>query len=215
MTARKLLRAGFGHNCGMLNVSGLACSRGERRLFTDVGFSLDPGEWLHVQGENGAGKTSLMRLLVGLSPADAGEIRWRNEPTPSVDFRRDLIYLGHHAAVKEDLTPLENLLLAAALDGVGLDERTALAALVRLGLRGREDLPVRVLSAGQKRRVLLARLLTRPAVIWVLDEAFNALDVAAVRLLGDLIAEHLAAGGMAVLTSHQPLPVPGGKALVL
>lgn len=215
MTARKLLRAGFGHNCGMLNVSGLACSRGERRLFTDVGFSLDPGEWLHVQGENGAGKTSLMRLLVGLSPADAGEIRWRNEPTPSAEFRRDLIYLGHHAAVKEDLTPLENLLLAAALDGVGLDEPTALAALVRLGLRGREDLPVRVLSAGQKRRVLLARLLTRPAVIWVLDEAFNALDVAAVRLLGDLIAEHLAAGGMAVLTSHQPLPVPGGKALVL
>lgn len=215
MTARKLLRAGFGHNYAMLNVSGLACSRGERRLFADVGFSLDPGEWLHVQGENGAGKTSLMRLLVGLSPADAGEICWRNEPTPSAGFRRDLIYLGHHAAVKEDLTPLENLLLAAALDGVGLDERTALAALVRLGLRGREDLPVRVLSAGQKRRVLLARLLTRPAVIWVLDEAFNALDVAAVRLLGDLIAEHLAAGGMAVLTSHQPLPVPGGKALVL
>jgi heme exporter protein A len=199
----------------MLKVSGLACSRGERRLFTDVGFSLDPGEWLHVQGENGAGKTSLMRLLVGLSPADAGEIRWRGEPAPSVEYRRDLIYLGHHAAVKEDLTPLENLLLAAALDGVGLDQRGALAALIRLGLRGREELPVRVLSAGQKRRVLLARLLTRPAVIWVLDEAFNALDVAAVTLLGELIAEHLAAGGMAVLTSHQPLPVPGGRTLVL
>ena len=90
-----------------------------------------------------------------------------------------------------------------------------MAALIRLGLRGREELPVRVLSAGQKRRVLLARLLTRPAVLWVLDEAFNALDVAAVQLLGDLIAEHLAGGGMAVLTSHQPLPVPGGKILVL
>ncbi|TSA00318.1 MAG: cytochrome c biogenesis heme-transporting ATPase CcmA [Rhodocyclaceae bacterium] len=199
----------------MLNVSGLACSRGERRLFSDVGFSLAAGEWLHVQGENGSGKTSLMRLLVGLSPADAGQIRWRDEPTPSTEFRRDLIYLGHHAAVKEDLTPLENLRLAAALDGIALDERAALVALIRLGLRGREELPVRVLSAGQKRRVLLARLLTRPAVLWVLDEAFNALDVAAVKLLGELIAEHLSAGGMAVLTSHQPLPVPGGKALVL
>lgn len=199
----------------MLTVSGLACSRGERRLFSDVGFTLDSGEWLHVQGANGAGKTSLMRLLVGLSPADAGEIRWRGELTPSVDFRRDMIYLGHHAAVKEDLTPLENLRLAAALDGLALDERGALTALIRLGLRGREDLPVRVLSAGQKRRVLLARLLTRPAVLWVLDEAFNALDVGAVQLLGELIAEHLASNGMAVLTSHQPLPVPGGKALVL
>jgi heme exporter protein A len=199
----------------MLNVSNLACSRGERRLFANVGFTLGGGEWLHVQGENGAGKTSLMRLLVGLSPADAGEIRWRNEPTPSTEFRRDMIYLGHHAAVKEDLTPLENLRLAAALDGIELDEGVLMAALVRLGLRGREELPVRVLSAGQKRRVLLARLLTRPAVLWVLDEAFNALDVSAVKLLGELIAEHLSAGGMAVLTSHQPLPVPGGKVLML
>ncbi|MCK9387032.1 MAG: cytochrome c biogenesis heme-transporting ATPase CcmA [Sulfuritalea sp.] len=199
----------------MLNVSDLACSRGERRLFANVGFSLAPGEWLHVQGENGAGKTSLMRLLVGLSPADAGTILWRNEPTPSAEFRRDMIYLGHHAAVKEDLTPLENLRLAAALDGIELDEHASMAALIRLGLRGREELPVRVLSAGQKRRVLLARLLTRPAVLWVLDEAFNALDVSAVKLLGELIGEHLAVGGMAVLTSHQPLPVPGGKALML
>ena len=199
----------------MLNVSDLACSRGECRLFANVGFSLAPGEWLHVQGENGAGKTSLMRLLVGLSPADAGTILWRNEPTPSAEFRRDMIYLGHHAAVKEDLTPLENLRLAAALDGIELDEHASMAALIRLGLRGREELPVRVLSAGQKRRVLLARLLTRPAVLWVLDEAFNALDVSAVKLLGELIGEHLAVGGMAVLTSHQPLPVPGGKALML
>ena len=199
----------------MLNVSGLACSRGDRRLFSDVGFKLAAGEWLHVQGENGSGKTSLMRLLVGLSPADAGTVSWRGEPAPSPEFRRELIYIGHHAAVKEDLTPLENLRLSAALDGSALDERDALAALLRMGLRGREELPVRVLSAGQKRRVLLARLLTRPAALWVLDEAFNALDVAAVKLLGDLISAHLGGGGIAVLTSHQPLPVPGGKALVL
>ncbi|MFZ2627915.1 MAG: cytochrome c biogenesis heme-transporting ATPase CcmA [Rugosibacter sp.] len=199
----------------MLKVSGLACSRGERRLFADVSFALEAGEWLHVQGENGAGKTSLLRLLVGLSPADAGEIYWRGVMASESDFHRDLLYLGHHAAVKDDLTPLENLRLSAALDGVHLGEEAALAALVRLGLRGREALPVRVLSAGQKRRVLLARLLTRPAALWVLDEAFNALDSGAVQLLGALVGEHLARGGLAVLTSHQPLPLPEGKRLVL
>jgi heme exporter protein A len=199
----------------MLSVSGLSCARGERTLFADVAFTLGKREWLHVQGANGSGKTTLMRALVGLSPQETGEIRWCDEPAPSVEFRRDLIYLGHHAAVKEELTPLENLRLAASLDGIALNERDALAALIRLGLRGREELPVRVLSAGQKRRVLLARLLTRPAKLWVLDEAFNALDVAAVQLLGTLIGEHLSAGGMAVLTSHQPLPVPGGKVLTL
>ena len=199
----------------MLKVSRLACSRGERQLFADVSFSLAAGEWLHVQGENGAGKTSLLRLLVGLSPADAGEIYWRGVAASEADFHRDLLYLGHHAAVKDDLTPLENLCLSAALDGIHLHEEAALAALVRLGLRGREALPVRVLSAGQKRRVLLARLLTRPAVLWVLDEAFNALDSGAVQLLGSLVGEHLARGGLAVLTSHQPLPLPAGKRLML
>jgi heme exporter protein A len=199
----------------MLKVSRLACSRGERQLFADVSFSLAAGEWLHVQGENGAGKTSLLRLLVGLSPADAGEIYWRGVAASEADFHRDLLYLGHHAAVKDDLTPLENLCLSAALDGIPLDEKAALAALVRLGLRGREALPVRVLSAGQKRRVLLARLLTRPAALWVLDEAFNALDSGAVQLLGELLGEHLAKGGLAVLTSHQPLPLPVDKRLML
>ena len=199
----------------MLSVTGFSCARGERMLFADAAFTLHEREWLHVQGQNGAGKTTLMRALVGLSPPERGEIRWRGELAPSAEFRSELIYLGHHAAVKEDLTPLENLRLAAAMDGIALDEATALKALIRLGLRGRELLPVRVLSAGQKRRVLLARLLTRPAKLWVLDEAFNALDVGAVQLLGELIAEHLQQGGLAVLTSHQPLPVPGGKVLTL
>ena len=199
----------------MLSVTGLSCARGERTLFADIGFSLAPGEWLHVQGANGAGKTTLMRALVGLSPPQAGTVSWRGEAAPSADFRRDLLYLGHHAAVKDELTPLENLRLSAALDGLQVDERQVLAALLRLGLRGRENLPVRVLSAGQKRRVLLARLLLRPAPLWVLDEAFNALDTGAVQLLGELIGEHLSGGGLAVLTSHQPLPVPGGRSLLL
>jgi heme exporter protein A len=200
---------------GMLTVSGLACSRGERQLFADVSFSLAAGEWLHVQGANGAGKTTLLRALVGLSPPAAGEIRWRGALAREAELQRDLLYLGHQAAVKDDLTPLENLRFAAALDDAPLESAAALAALARLGLRGREHLPVRVLSAGQKRRVLLARLLTRRAPLWVLDEAFNALDSQAVQLLGELVGEHLAGGGLAVLTSHQPLPLPGGKELRL
>lgn len=199
----------------MLEARNLSCSRGERQLFSKVGFSLNPGQWLHVQGTNGAGKTSLLRQLVGLAPRESGELLWHGAPAPSPAFRADLLYLGHHAAIKDDLSPAENLHFAAALDGRSTDAQSVLRALQRLGLRGREDLPVRVLSAGQKRRVLLSRLLTRPARLWVLDEAFNALDVAAVALLGSLIEEHLASGGMAIMTSHQSLPLPDGQVLTL
>lgn len=201
----------------MLTATGLSCIRGERRLFSGIDLAVAPGEWLHLQGENGAGKTSLLRILVGLTPAADGEIRWKGEPVRALgeDFRREMVYLGHHAAVKEDLTALENLQIAAALDGADLEERDALAALFRMGLKGREELPVRVLSQGQKRRVLLARLLARKAPLWVLDEPFTALDVKAVQMLSDLIAEHVGAGGMAVLTSHQSMPIAGGKSLVL
>lgn len=201
----------------MLSVSDLSCVRGERRLFSGLSLDLAPGEWLHVQGENGAGKTTLLRALVGLSPAAEGDIRWEGEPVGKLgeDYRRELLYLGHHGAVKEELTPLENLRLAAALDGAELSEREALAALIRFGLKGREELPVRFLSAGQKRRVLLARLVTKKARLWVLDEPFTALDVKAVDMLSGVIGEHLAAGGMAVLTSHQALPIEGGKAIRL
>jgi heme exporter protein A len=199
----------------MLTATGLSCVRGERRLFAGLDLAVGPGEWLHIQGENGAGKTSLLRILASLSPAAAGEIRWKGEPIRVLaeDYRRDLLFLGHHGAVKEELTPLENLMLAAQLDGTALDEVAALQALARFGLRGREDLPVRFLSAGQKRRVLLARLAVRQAALWILDEPFTALDVKAVDMLSRLIEEHLASGGMAILTSHQSMPLPNGKAL--
>ncbi len=201
----------------MLTATGLTCVRGERRLFSGLDLAVAPGEWLHVQGENGAGKTSLLRMLTGLAHAAEGEIRWNGEPIKALaeDYRRDMLFLGHHGALKEELTPLENLGLAAALDGAELAEKDALAVLWRFGLRGREELPVRFLSAGQKRRVLLARLVTRKAKLWVLDEPFTALDVKAVDMLAGLIGEHLAGGGMAVLTSHQAMPIAGCKVVKL
>jgi heme exporter protein A len=201
----------------VLSVANLACVRGERRLFAGLGFGLAAGEWLHIQGENGSGKTTLLRALVGLSHPDEGEIRWRGETIHALgeEYRREMLYLGHYGAVQEELPPLENLTLAAALDGRNLDEREALIALHRFGLKGREELPVRFLSAGQKRRVLLARLVTRKATLWVLDEPFTALDVKAVDMLSALIADHLQQGGMAILTSHQTMPMPSGKVVKL
>lgn len=201
----------------MLRGINLACIRGERPLFSGIDLAVDAGEWLHVRGANGVGKTSLLRLLAGLAQPADGEITWQGEPIGSsaAAYRADLLFLGHQGALKDDLSALENIELAGALDGSPPARTDVLAALRRFGLQGREDLPVRVLSAGQKRRVLLARLLTRKAKLWVLDEPFTALDAKAVTMLSELIGEHLGQGGMAVVTSHQPISVAGGKAVEL
>ena len=191
----------------MLHVKNLSCTRGERLLFSDITIALGAGDCLHVRGTNGSGKTSLLRTLVGLSPVEMGTISWRDIAIADSAMNSELIYLGHHAAVNGDLTALENLYFANAQDGVAIEPHIAINALQRLGLAGREDLPARVLSAGQKRRVLLARLITREAKLWVLDEAFNTLDVGAASMLNELIAAHLNGGGVAVLTSHQPLAI--------
>jgi heme exporter protein A len=192
------------HNRPMLRGINLACVRGERPLFRGVDLAVDGGEWLHVRGANGAGKTSLLRLLAGLAQPSEGQVRWQGEPIAACAgaYRRELLFLGHQGALKDDLTALENIELAGALDGAPPARADVAAALRRFGLQGREELPVRVLSAGQKRRVLLARLLTRKAKLWVLDEPFNALDAKAVTMLSGLVADHLGAGGMAVVTSH-------------
>ena len=193
----------------MLEAAHLTCQRGERTLFTNLSFTLGAGELLQVAGPNGSGKTSLLKLLCGLSHPVAGEIRWQGKPAHGEDFRRHLFYLGHQHAVKEELSALENLHISTDLAGEPLTDAQALDALGRMGLAGREHLPARILSQGQKRRVALARLLVSKAPLWILDEPLTALDVAAVDLIQSRLAEHLAHQGMVVLTTHQALHVPG------
>ena len=195
----------------LLQVDQLACVRGDLPLFADVSFGLSAGEWMHLQGDNGAGKTSLMRILCGLSPAAAGEVRWAGVPIreSAETYRAEMLYLGHTLSLKDDLSALENLQFEAAVSGEPLHPQRAQAALDSLGLRGREHLPVRVLSQGQKRRVALARLLTARARLWILDEPFVALDPAAVTLLVDLLGRHVTSGGMVLYTSHQTVPMSG------
>ena len=196
----------------MLEATDLECVRGERRLFAGVGFRLGDGELLSVQGTNGSGKTSLLRMLCGLSPVVSGEIRWRGASIGQLgeDYRRELCYLGHHNAIKEELTPLENLLASASLADETLDEGAALEALEQVGLAGREDLACRYLSQGQKRRVALARLVNERRALWILDEPYVALDSAAITLVAGLIGAHLQRGGLVVLTTHQAVAVAAG-----
>lgn len=197
----------------MLEAIDLECQRGERRLFAGVGFRLAGGELLHVQGRNGAGKTSLLRIVLGLTPPAAGAIHWQGRPINELaeDYRAQLCYLGHHNAVKDELTALENLRINTWLADESLSEEQALDALAQVGLAGREDLPAKFLSQGQKRRVALARLVHERRPLWVLDEPFVALDTAAVALVAGQLGSHLQRGGMVVLTTHQLVDIPAGN----
>jgi heme exporter protein A len=195
----------------MFCVSNLSCARGDKRLFSGVSFSLQPGQWLHLEGNNGVGKTSLLRLVCGLSALEEGEITWNNQAVSKdpQTFRANLAYLGHQLALKDDLSPLENLQTDAAIVGRQLTASDAKQALAQMGLRGRENLPVRVLSQGQKRRTALARLLVSSAKLWILDEPFVALDTMAQNALSEVINAHLAKQGMVLLTSHQAVSLGG------
>ena len=204
-------------SASVLEARALTCIRGERELFSGLDVQVFAGQCLHIRGENGVGKTSLLRLLTGLTSPDSGEVLWGGHSIKeeASEYHNKLLFLGHRDALKEDLSAIENLRLYAAIDGITLSEQDAFASLWRFGLRGREDLPVNCLSAGQKKRVLMARMLTRGAQVWILDEPFNALDAHAVQELQDLIAEHLRGNGLVVLTSHQPLAIPGLRVLDL
>ena len=201
----------------MLEARTITCVRGERELFSNLSLQLSPGECLHIRGENGVGKTSLLRLLSGLASPESGEVFWNGIAIKqeASEYHSKLLFLGHRDALKEDLTALENLLMYAAIDDLQIPAEEALASLWKFGLKGREDLPVHYLSAGQKKRVLMARMLTRRAQVWILDEPFNALDAQAGYELQSLIGSHLVSGGLVVLTSHQPLAIPNLKVLDL
>lgn len=197
----------------MLEVTELRCQRGERELFAGLTFELAPRTLLHVRGRNGSGKTTLLRALCGLLRPDAGSIRWRGESIRELaeDYNRELLYFGHLNGIKADLSGEENLRIASALDQDAADRDRIDDALARIGLAGLEDLPTRMLSQGQKKRVALARLILSRAPLWILDEPFTALDVDAVDLLQTLIAEHVADGGMVVLTTHQEVALTRGE----
>ena len=194
----------------MLEATDLGCVRGNRALFSSLNFSLRGGELLRIAGINGSGKTSLLRILCGLLTPTEGEVRWRGENIRALgeEYFRELLYIGHANAVKDELTPAENLTVACTLAGMSIDSTQVGDALLRLGLAGYEDLPVKVLSQGQRRRVALARLALSAALpLWIVDEPFIALDADAVEEVQALIAEHLARGAAVVLTTHQEVEI--------
>ncbi len=203
----------------MLSIRHLSCSRGERLLFRRLELNLAAGQWLHVRGANGRGKTTLLRVIAGLSQPDEAEqsddpaeILWNGVSITDNRhlYLQEMLFMGHRYAVKEELSGFENLRFTLALDQKKYSDVDLMTALSQVGLKGREHLPVRDLSEGQKKRILLARLVLRRAKLWILDEPFNALDVDGVALLSTLILQHLSAGGLVILTSHQPIPLRDG-----
>jgi len=197
----------------LLGAHGVSALRGERLLFREVTLSLRPGELLQVHGPNGSGKTTLLRILCGLILPETGTVRWRGRSIHrlAAEYCAELLYVGHADAVKLDLSALENLRFARAL-GSAPGERSPEEAVRELGLTGLEQVRARSLSAGQRRRLALGRLLVSRATLWVLDEPFAALDGTGVQALEALLQGHLAAGGTAVFSSHQPHRL-GGPAL--
>ena len=195
----------------MLEGRALACVRDGRTLFENLDCRVKRGEVLRLEGANGAGKTSLLRILCGLALPRRGVVRWNGEDIRHRrgEYHEQLLYIGHCPGIKEELTPLENLRFLRSLGGHAGDREVQEAALHIIGLCGYEDVPVRVLSAGQRRRVALARLWLSGASLWILDEPFTAIDREGIRHLEARLADHVKRGGMLVITSHQSSRLEG------
>ncbi len=198
-----------------LQAHQLACVRGERRLFRGIDFEINAGDALWVVGKNGSGKTSLLRILCGLTQPADGEVRWHGRSIRALreEFCRNLLYLGHDNGVKDDLLAWENIVVASSLSGKPVTQDDAVQALKQLGLGRAINLPTRVLSQGQRKRVALARLqLSTSTPLWILDEPFTALDQHSVSGLCGTINGHLASGGMVIYTTHQEVDLTARRA---
>ena len=195
----------------MFEALDLSCVRDERTLFSGLSFTIEPGEMVQIEGRNGAGKTSLLRILAGLSSPDAGEVRWQGvSPRRQRDiFHQQLLYLGHQPGVKSVLTAFENLAFYLSVNGQTVrgnaSAEAIYQALENVGLLGYEDVTVGQMSAGQQRRVALARLWLSDAPLWILDEPLTAIDKQGVATLIALFEQHAQQGGMVLLTTHQDL----------
>jgi heme exporter protein A len=184
----------------------LSCIRDDRVLFEGLSFELSAGQVLLLEGKNGSGKTSLLRILCGFREADAGQVKWCGDAINDADYYVDMAYVGHLDGVKKELTVLENLRVSLALGQAG--QYSIQKALAKVHLDDFDDALVQTLSAGQKRRLSLARLLITKNRLWILDEPFTSLDKAGIALIEALMIEHCANGGMIVLTSHHDIDLP-------
>lgn len=193
-----------------LRLESITCVRGDRTLFEELNLEIKPGSILRISGDNGSGKSSLLRILCGLLTPHAGKVFWGSDPiTEDRDqFHGELIYLGHIPALKADFSAIENLMSLALLGGQSISNEEAMNALREAGLDRQAHRFIRTLSQGQKQRIALSRLLLpQPKSIWILDEPFNALDRDANRALQNLLINHVNCGGIVALSSHQDLQI--------
>ena len=197
----------------ILELSKLGCVRGDRRLFSGLDLSVSPGTYIQLTGPNGSGKTSLLRILCGLLAPAEGEVKWEGANIRSLgeEFYTSVTYLGHRHGVKDELSAIENVRISNALNGVSVSKERVEEVLGQMGLAGRESLPARLLSEGQRRRVGLARLLVCNTRLWLLDEVLTSLDKRAVLLVRSLIENHIAGGGIAIVATHQELELSAGR----
>jgi heme exporter protein A len=191
----------------MLDVLSLTAIRDERVLFEDLSFTIQPGELVQIEGRNGTGKTTLLRIIAGLGDKESGEVQWNKVSTVADRdaFHHDLLFLGHQTGVKRELSGFENLAFYQSVHHGEADHDALWTALAQVGLAGREDVPVAQLSAGQQRRVALARLWISKQPLWILDEPLTAIDKQGVKVLENLFLNHAENGGIVLLTTHQDM----------